>query len=108
MSKKNRQLRITRPAATIPRMSPHKRKNLNPDGALNERFGLHLQGLIETAGLSISELSKRLGISEQAIRNWTRGQRYPSPEMMERLAGIFELADYRHVLPKPARRKQKK
>jgi transcriptional regulator with XRE-family HTH domain len=81
------------------------RRNLDL-AKLNERFGAHFQGLMDAAGLTAAELRKRMAgirieISEQGIRNWMRGDRYPSAEMMEALARIFGLPDYRHVLPPP-------
>jgi|GEM_PF-6653700 len=96
----------------LARMSPQTRKDLDP-AKLNERFGLHFQGLIETAGITVGELEKQMvaaghKISKQGIRHWTRGDAFPSPFAMETLATIFRLEDYRHVLPPPYRKPKRK
>jgi hypothetical protein len=84
---------------------PQKRRKLDPR-KLNERFGLHFRGLIEAAGMSVGQIQECMvkaghKISEQGIRNWTRGTAFPTPFAMEALASIFGLADYRLILPPP-------
>lgn len=93
------------PTTTILRMSPRQRKILDP-AKLNERFGLHFQGLLDATGLDVKELRMRLAkgghnFSEAAIRNWMRGTAFPSPFAMEALAAVLKVpdADYRHILP---------
>ena len=106
---------MTAATTRISPMSPQKRKPLNP-AKLNERFGLHFQGLIEAAGLTVGELQERMTsagqkISKQGIRHWCRGDAFPSPFAMEALAKIFNLPDvedYRHVLPPPYKKPKKK
>jgi transcriptional regulator with XRE-family HTH domain len=94
------------------RMSPRGRKKLDPT-KLNERFGAHFQGLMEAAGLTVTELRKRLAVkghdfSDSGVRKWMRGDAYPSPEAMISLASIFGLPDYRFVLPYADPRPRKK
>jgi len=99
-------------ATRIKRMSPRQRKTLDP-AKLNERFGLHFQGLIDAAGLTVKELRMRLAenghdFSEAAIRHWMRGAYTPSLDAIEALGAALKLPDYRHVLPPPARNRRKK
>jgi hypothetical protein len=87
------------------RMSPRQWKDLDP-AKLNERFGLHLQGLMEAAGLTVADLRMKLArhdfaFTEAAIRHWMRGDHTPSLDAMAALGKIFGLSDYRHVLPQP-------
>jgi hypothetical protein len=98
------------PAVTICRMSPRQRKILDP-ASLNGRFGVHFQGLVDGAGLTVAELRSRLAtrnqtMTESGIRKWLRGDTFPSPLMMEVLAEIFGLSDYRDVLPAPPRKRR--
>lgn len=44
-----------------------------------------LSDLIDTAGLAKAELARRLGVSPQAVTNWTTGQAKPSRTNLARL-----------------------
>ncbi len=93
------------------RMSPRKRKELDP-AKLNERCGLHLQSLMDKAGLTVKELQVQLSkrghdFSEAGIRNWMAGRAFPTPFAMEALAEVFGLTDYRMVLAPPVQERRK-
>jgi hypothetical protein len=51
---------------TICRMSPRQRKNLDL-AKLNERFGLHFQGLMKAAELTVAELQTRQSLPASAM-----------------------------------------
>ena len=106
------ELKMRTKAIRIRDMTPQKRKILNPE-KLNESFGIHFQRLMEDAGLTVAELRKRLALkghefSEGGIRHWMRGGRYPSPEVMQALAKILVVPDYRHILPPEKTTRSKK
>lgn len=44
-----------------------------------------LNELIDTAGLAKAEIARRLGVSPQAVSNWTSGQARPSRANLARL-----------------------
>lgn len=44
-----------------------------------------LTELIDTAGLAKAEVARRLGVSPQAVTNWTSGQARPSKANLARL-----------------------
>jgi transcriptional regulator with XRE-family HTH domain len=67
---------------------------------------------MDDAGLTVGELRMRLALrghefSEGGIRHWMRGGRYPTPEVMQALAAILDVPDYRHVLPPAPRMRPK-
>ena len=93
-------------------MSPRKRKDLSP-ATCKGRFGAHIRGLVDRAGLTVGELHRHLAqrgfrITESGIRKWLRGEAFPTVEVLELLAGILGLTDYRHILPPPVKAPSKR
>lgn len=58
------------------------------------------------AGLTQSQLAKRMGVSQAAIGNWEAGRDIPSPEFIPRLAKLFKMSaeevTYIFDAPQPA------
>jgi len=58
---------------------------------LSERFGKRLKSLREDAGLSKRDLANKLGINENQIGKWERGDARPRPDMEDSLAEFFKI-----------------
>lgn len=54
-------------------------------------FGDKLKALRTNAGMTQTELAKRLGISKSVVSYYELQERTPSPDVLIRLAGIFRV-----------------
>ncbi len=91
---------------------PQKRRPAD-SGTLSGRFAKHFRSLIDASGLKVGEIVDKMSmnghkISKQGLRNYLRGDRYPSPEIMEALAEVLSIDDYRTILPEPRPKSRKK
>lgn len=58
-------------------------------------FGATLKELRQRAGLTQKQLADRLWLSKATVSYYEQSVRYPSPEILVRLAGIFHVStDY--------------
>lgn len=58
-------------------------------------FGTKLKELRRRAGLTQKELADKLGLSKAAVSYYEQSLRYPSPEMLIKVAGVFHVtADF--------------
>ena len=56
-------------------------------------FGSRLRTARKMAGMSLEDLSGRIGgvVTRQAISKYEKGRMMPSPEVFERLTGILDI-----------------
>lgn len=52
---------------------------------------LRLRQLLKTKGLTQAALAERLGVSEMTVSTWVNGHRFPSVEVLDRVAGILDV-----------------
>lgn len=58
-------------------------------------FGTRLKGLRKQMGLTQKQLAERLGITKSVVSYYELQERYPSPEILVKLARIFHVStDY--------------
>ncbi len=59
-------------------------------------FGVRLRAARKMAGLSMEDLAKRLGgmVTKQAIGKYEKGRMMPTPEVMERLIKVLQMATW--------------
>jgi Zn-dependent peptidase ImmA (M78 family)/transcriptional regulator with XRE-family HTH domain len=69
----------------------------DPSSKLSETpFGVRLRAARKMAGLSMEDLAKRLGgmVTKQAIGKYEKGRMMPTPEVMERLIEVLQIATW--------------
>jgi len=69
----------------------------DPSNKLSETpFGVRLKAARKMAGLSMEDLAKRLGgmVTKQAIGKYEKGRMMPTPEVMERLIKVLQIATW--------------
>ena len=69
----------------------------DPSSKLPETpFGVRLRAARKMAGLSMEDLAKRLGgmVTKQAIGKYEKGRMMPTPEVMERLIQVLQIATW--------------
>jgi hypothetical protein len=64
------------------------------------RFAAHLFALMEQHGIDAVRVAKACGLKEPAVRRWLRADGLPALDHLETLGKLFNLPDYRDVLPK--------
>ena len=59
-------------------------------------FGVRLKAARKMAGLSMEDLAKKLGgmVTKQAIGKYEKGRMMPTPEVMERLIKVLQIATW--------------
>ncbi len=58
-------------------------------------FGIRLKSLRNQTGLTQKQLAERLGVTKSVVSYYELQERYPSPEVLIKLAQIFHVsADY--------------
>ncbi|MEE0510066.1 MAG: helix-turn-helix transcriptional regulator [Peptococcaceae bacterium] len=60
-------------------------------------FANNLATVRKEAGLSQESLSEKIYVTRQAVSNWERGRTRPSPEMIEKIAGVLGIGVERLV-----------
>lgn len=88
--------------ARIKGVMPKKAKKLTANDKRSDagKFATHLASLLTAKGITKEELTKRTGIEDATIRKWLRGDGMPgSFATLQVLAKVFDLDDYRHMLP---------
>ena len=64
-------------------------------GANMVDFGTKIKGLRQQAGLTQKQLADRLWLSKATVSYYEQSLRYPSPEILVKLAGVFHVTtDY--------------
>jgi transcriptional regulator with XRE-family HTH domain len=67
-----------------------KKKQLTPTESLLDYFGAQLRTLREQAGIQSAELAEKLFIGPDLLRKIEVGERYPSPELVDRIDDVLE------------------
>lgn len=66
---------------------------------MNTYFGENLKMFLKRSGMTNTELSNRLGVSEVAVSRWVSGQRNPRAEMIDKLCEIFNCTHNDLMMP---------
>jgi transcriptional regulator with XRE-family HTH domain len=82
----------------------------SPD--IKVRFALKLRGLVAKKGWTSVDLAERIAgydgaVTNRAIDAWLRGDTLPSISILESLAEVLGITDYRQILPAPLSRASK-
>src|SRR5665213_493312 len=93
---------------TICRMSPQRRKHLDPRSKTFEiRFAIRLRALVDGKGWGPLEFTERLNaagldVGIDAVSKWLNGGSVPRLQALELIGHIIG-KDYRQLLPDPIR-----
>jgi len=60
--------------------------------AKDDWFGRRLKEVRESSGLTQAQLAEFAGVSEQAVKNWESGRKFPAFERIPRLARLLGVA----------------
>ena len=62
-----------------------------PDIIARELFPKNLQRYMADAGLSQTDVARRLGVSKQTVSDWISGKKFPRVDRMQQLADLFSV-----------------
>lgn len=62
-----------------------------PDIIARELFPKNLQRYMADAGLSQTDVARRLGVSKQTVSEWISGKKFPRVDRMQQLADLFSV-----------------
>ncbi|MDP3781335.1 MAG: helix-turn-helix transcriptional regulator, partial [Sphingopyxis sp.] len=71
--------------------APPGMDEVDADPASDEAFGDRLQRLRTSAGLSLAEVAKRMGVSAPSVSGWEKGRARPTRGRVVKLAAILRV-----------------